>query len=86
MNLVNGATSLIPRCKGRNTKPEIFLECSKDLIARFDGNFLVAAALAAGKTALEWPFNGYHLSVSVEFLDFHSEGVVRADPETAATI
>ena len=47
---------------------------------------MVAAALAAGKTALEWPFNGYHLSVIVEFLDFHSEGVVRADPETAATI
>jgi hypothetical protein len=47
---------------------------------------LVAAALAAGKTALEWPFNGYHLSVIVEFLDFHSEGVVRADQEIVARI
>jgi len=86
MNLVNWVSSLITRCKGRDTIPAIFLECSKDLIARFDGNFLVAAALAAGKTALEWPFNGYHLSVIVEFLDFHSEGVVRADQEIVARI
>jgi len=86
MNLVNGATSLIPRCKGRNTKPEIFLECSKDLTARLDRYFLVAAAFAADNGATAWPLDGYHLCFGIEFLYFHSKGVVRADPETAATI
>jgi len=86
MNLVNWVSSLITRCKGRDTIPAIFLECSKDLTAWVDGNFLVAAALAAADGATTWPIDGYHLSVGVEFLYFHSKGVVRADPETAATI
>jgi len=47
---------------------------------------LVAAALAAADGATTWPIDGYHLSVGVEFLYFHSKGVVRADPVTVACI
>jgi len=86
MNLVNWVFSLITRCKGRDTIPAIFLECSKDLTARLDRYFLVAAAFAADNGATAWPLDGYHLCFGIEFLYFHSKGVVRADPVTVACI
>jgi len=86
MNLVNWVFSLITRCKGRDTIPAIFFECSKDLTARLDRYFLVAAAFAADNGATAWPLDGYHLCFGIEFLYFHSKGVVRADPVTVACI